>query len=112
MASTDLRVPTEVLRFLFSVDRFHGFRSAQADRLLRIMAKTKKKSNGEGPRKKLVAEGPVLALKMDSKTAEPIEVKPASETSESSWQTPCTISGLGAGLSGGALGYAFGFGKE
>lgn len=28
------------------------------------------------------------------------------------FKTPCTIHGITAGLSGGALGYAFGFGKK
>ena len=48
----------------------------------------------------------VLELKLDGKTPEPVEVGP-----DGGFQTPCSITGLGAGLSGGMLGYAFGFGE-
>ncbi|EFN53590.1 hypothetical protein CHLNCDRAFT_58549 [Chlorella variabilis] len=50
----------------------------------------------------------VLDLRMDSSTPEaPREV--AAEDS-GGFQTPCTITGVMAGLSGGTLGYVFGFG--
>lgn len=51
----------------------------------------------------------VLDLRMDSSTPEaPREV--AAEDS-GGFQTPCTITGVMAGLSGGTLGYVFGFGE-
>jgi hypothetical protein len=51
----------------------------------------------------------VMALRMDSSTPEaPREVQPPAD---SGFQTPCTLTGVMAGLSGGSLGYVFGFGE-
>ena len=51
----------------------------------------------------------VMALRMDSSTPEsPREVQPPAG---GGFQTPCTLTGVMAGLSGGSLGYVFGFGE-
>ena len=51
----------------------------------------------------------VMALRMDSSTPEsPREVQPPAD---GGFQTPCTLTGVMAGLSGGSLGYVFGFGE-
>lgn len=52
----------------------------------------------------------MLNLKIDAANAEPRDVAPASE--EDGFQTPCTLHGVMAGLSGGSLGYVFGFGER
>eukprot|EP00887_Chlorella_sp_A99_P007042 scaffold2.g7042.t1 len=64
------------------------------------MAKKRKDGAENGP-------PPVMSLKIDSRSSEPQDV-PA-ETQEG-FQTPCTLHGVMAGLSGGSLGYLFGFG--
>ncbi|PRW61599.1 mitochondrial import inner membrane translocase subunit TIM22-2-like [Chlorella sorokiniana] len=48
----------------------------------------------------------VLSLKMDSSTPE----APREVAESGAFQTPCSISGLGAGVSGGMLGFVWGFG--
>jgi hypothetical protein len=65
------------------------------------MGKAKGSQGAEG-------QAPVLTLKMDSQTKEPVEVTPDGEPA---FLTPCSITGLGAGLSGGTVGYVLGFGK-
>ena len=52
----------------------------------------------------------MFSLKLDSATTEPREVQAGGDGD--GFQTPCTISGAMAGLSGGALGYVFGFGES
>ncbi|PSC74053.1 mitochondrial import inner membrane translocase subunit TIM22-2-like [Micractinium conductrix] len=52
------------------------------------------------------AEAPVLALRMDGSTGD----APREEAAPGGYQTPCTLTGLGAGLSSGSLGWVFGFG--
>lgn len=56
-------------------------------------------------------ESPVLELKLDSKTADgqPVEVAAGGD---GGFQTPCTLTGVGAGVSGGSLGFVFGFGTQ
>lgn len=70
------------------------------------MAKTKKSKTSE---LKADADHAVMTLTMDSFDGEPREVTPPQEEA---FQTPCTLSGVAAGLSGGTLGYVFGFGKH
>lgn len=53
----------------------------------------------------------VLNLKIDGPLSN-AEVREVVEPSEDAFQTPCTFAGLTAGLSGGALGYVFGFGRR
>ncbi len=50
----------------------------------------------------------VLSLKMDSSTPE----APREVAESGSFQTPCSISGLGAGVSGGMLGFVWGYGEH
>lgn len=54
------------------------------------------------------AEAPVLALRMDGSTGD----APREEAAPGGYQTPCTLTGLGAGLSSGSLGWVFGFGEQ
>ena len=63
-----------------------------------------KRGKGEEP-------AAVFSLKLDSPEAEPREVQAGGDGGDG-FQTPCTISGAMAGLSGGALGYVFGFGER
>lgn len=49
----------------------------------------------------------VLSLKMDSSTPE----APREVAESGTFQTPCSLSGLGAGVSGGTLGFVWGFGE-
>lgn len=51
---------------------------------------------------------PVLNLKMDSTTGE----APKEVATTGGFEVPCTITGLGAGLRGGSLGWVFGFGER
>lgn len=48
----------------------------------------------------------VITLTMDAMESEPREVVQA----QPDFQPPCTFAGLTAGVSGGTLGYVFGFG--
>ena len=54
---------------------------------------------------------PALSLKMDAttETSGPCEVAPAD--GDGAFMVPCTVTGLGAGLSGGTLGWVMGFGE-
>ncbi|KAL6782263.1 TIM22C [Auxenochlorella protothecoides x Auxenochlorella symbiontica] len=60
-------------------------------------------------RKEGSAEEPVLSLQLDSSTAG-LEPREVDGDSIGGFQTPCTLKGLSAGASGGALGFVFGFG--
>lgn len=53
-------------------------------------------------------EAAVLTLTIDGSHPN-AEVRELKETPDVAFETPCSISGLMAGLSGGTLGYAFGF---
>lgn len=66
---------------------------------------------GKGKAPKDTAPAPALSLKMDAtnETSGPSEVSPVD--SESGFMVPCTVTGLGAGLSGGTLGWVMGFGE-
>jgi hypothetical protein len=64
------------------------------------MAKPKQSGNDKN-------KGAVISLKMDAMDAEPREVV---QPSTDAFQQPCTLVGITAGLSGGTLGYVFGFG--
>lgn len=66
---------------------------------------------GKGKATKDTAPPPALSLKMDAttETSGPREVAPAD--GESGFMVPCTVTGLGAGLSGGTLGWVMGFGE-
>lgn len=54
------------------------------------------------------AQPAVLNLTMDSTSEGPREVVAADGAA---FKTPCTLVGLGSGLSGGTLGWVFGFGE-
>lgn len=74
------------------------------------MAKGKKATRREGSSDDVAAEPsaePVLALKLDSRSSEPVEL-----AGDGGFQPPCTFTGLGAGFSGGMLGWVFGFGER
>ncbi|RMZ55673.1 hypothetical protein APUTEX25_000256 [Auxenochlorella protothecoides] len=62
-------------------------------------------------RKEGSAEEPVLSLQLDSSTAG-LEPREVDGDSIGGFQTPCTLKGLSAGASGGALGFVFGFGTQ
>lgn len=64
------------------------------------------KEGGE-PAGKEGDQAAVLSLKMDSSTPE----APREVAESGAFQTPCSISGLGAGVSGGMLGFVWGFGE-
>lgn len=64
------------------------------------------KEGGE-PAVKEGEQAAVLSLKMDSSTPE----APREVAESGAFQTPCSISGLGAGVSGGMLGFVWGFGE-
>lgn len=60
----------------------------------------------EGP-----AEEAVLSLQLDSSTVG-LEPREVDGDAIAGFQTPCTLKGLSAGASGGALGFVFGFGAQ
>ncbi len=71
--------------------------------------KTKLSAAGSASPGVAAANGqPVIDLRMDSSTPE----APREVAATASFSTPCTLQGCMAGLSGGALGYVFGFGEE
>lgn len=67
-------------------------------------------AKGKKSRPDVNSDGSVLTLKLDSQTSgvEPVQL---GGDGQEGFATPCTFTGLGAGLSGGLLGYVFGFGK-
>lgn len=65
-------------------------------------SKTKKDGNA--------SKDAVLNLKIDGSYPD-AEVREVTPASTDAFQTPCSVSGLMAGVSGGTLGYAFGFGE-
>ena len=71
------------------------------------------KRSGSKPLSNGGAEGsaPVLNLTIDGSFPE-AEVRDATPSADDGFKTPCSISGVMAGASGGALGYAFGFGER
>lgn len=65
-------------------------------------------SSKEGePAGKEGEQAAVLSLKMDSTTPE----APREVAESGAFQTPCSVTGLGAGVSGGMLGFVWGFGE-
>lgn len=48
----------------------------------------------------------------NDQTMDGLDMKAAEHEGEAAFQTPCTMAGLNAGLSGGAMGFLFGFGEE
>lgn len=78
------------------------------------MARRTKKSSDDSSEAQSQQRGgseAVLSLTLDSRTAEPREAISAPTDAADGFQTPCSLHGLTAGLSGGSLGYLFGFGK-
>ena len=62
-------------------------------------------------RKKEDAPEAVLNLTIDGSFAD-AQVRETVPPPADAFQTPCSVNGIMAGISGGTLGYAFGFGKK
>jgi len=71
---------------------------------------TTKSANFKNENSLAQGKAPVLNLTIDGSYPE-AEVREIAPAPDDAFQTPCSISGVMAGLSGGTLGYAFGFGK-
>lgn len=83
------------------------FSFLQIPRMAKGAKKTKQAAGSSSPGAAAANEQAVLDLRMDSSTPE----APREVAATASFSTPCTIQGCMAGLSGGALGYVFGFGE-